>query len=60
MLRRTKNPETEKLRSVARRRAITVEQLRAVVGLVGWDPAALDAAAIRLRGYPAGENDNPG
>jgi len=55
---RFRNPTSAKLSRFAHRKAITVEQLKVIVNLVGWDPAALDAAIVRLRGYPLSENDN--
>jgi hypothetical protein len=58
MLRRMENPTSGKLSRYARRRGVTVEQLRAVIILVGWDPATLDAALARLRGHPSSINDD--
>jgi hypothetical protein len=58
MLRSTTNMTPGKLRRFARQRGLSLDQLNALVRLLGCDPPALDAAIARLRGHSTNVNDN--
>lgn len=58
MLRRTTNTMPGKFRRFARQRGLSLDQLNALARMLGWDPPALDAAIVRLRGHSAHGNDN--
>jgi len=58
MLRRLTNPTSGNLARLARERGVSLEQLRALVRMIGWDASALDAAIARLRGRTVLANDN--